>query len=291
MQRGFAVAATGGVVSMAAGTYPAQYLINAHRAVTVRAAGAVVISSELWFECTTGITVDGGSMNGIQARDMRVARGNRNLTVRFTSHGGGSYSTNNEDDPVVVGNVSANGANCSSGNMSDGVVLDGMRVHDYFWHQDPGSAHPDCMQFYGGSANVTIRNALFERCAESFIGSFPDFGDVRNTLIEDSTFRDISETGKGTYFAAQFGCNPANNSFQGIGDGYIIRRTTWTPNALGLEGAGIAIRTDCQNTLVENNTFQYGLGDYACEDWSQRWNNTVVWRNNIFLDGNNFTCP
>jgi len=281
MQRGFAVAQAGQTVSMAAGSYPAQYLINAHRNVTFRAAGPVVIANELWFECTTGITVDGGVGGGIEARDLRVARGNRNLVVRFTEHGGGSYTTNNEDDPVVVGDVSANGANCSTGNQSDGVTLDGMRVHDYFWQIDPGSAHPDCMQFYGGSNNVTIRNSLFERCAESFIGSYGDFGTISNTVIEDSIFRDISTVGKGTYFTSQFGCDNIPHAQQGI----TIRRTTWMPNTLGIEGTGISLRSDCPNFLVENNTFQYGPSQWACDDWNQQWNNTVVWRNNTFNRG------
>lgn len=271
MQRGFQVASPGQTVSMAAGAYPQQTLADAQKQVMFKAAGTVTITGQLEIRCTTGITVD-----GVSAKNLLVAAGNRTLVVKNSQFGGGTYTAGVEDDPVVIGNVGS----CSGGATSDGVTLDNVRVHDYFWQQNTGSAHTDCLQFYGGSVNVTIRNSLFERCAESFIGAFPDFGDIRNTVVEDTVFRDLwTNTGKGTFFAMQWGCV----GHSGVGTGITFRRTTWSP------GVPVPIRTDCQNFLVENNTFQTGPGQFACDDWDGRWGGTVVWRNNTFLNGNGCT--
>jgi len=279
MQRGAAAASSGATVSLAAGSYPEQSLVNVQKPVSFKADGAVTFAGQLVLQCNTGVTVD-----GVKSKMLLVSSGNRDLTIRNADVGGGPWTTGLEEDPVVISGDQYHA--CSTGFLNRNIVLDGAYIHDYFWHQNPGSGpHPDCLQVYGGVDGLTIRNSRFERCAESFIGSYPDFGDVKNVLIEDTTFTDISETGRGTYFAAQFGCNPANNSFQGTGDGFTLRRTTWKPNALGIDGVGIPVRTDCRHFLVENNTFQYGPEQWACDDWNQRWDDTVVWRNNTFLNG------
>lgn len=288
LQRGGTVAQAGQVVQIASGSYPEQTLFGIHKAISFIANGSVVLAGQLRVECTTGVTIDGVIQNGISSKNLLIARGNKALTIKHTTHGGGSYSAGNEDDPIVIGNVS-NGSSCANPSTSDGVVIDGCRVHDYFWNTNPGSAHVDGLQFFGGSNAVTIRNCLFERIAESFIGAYPDFGAITNTIIEDTTFRDLDDcagNSKGaqcTYFASQWGC--VNHDYASQSTGFTIRRTTWSP------GVWVSLRSDCRNFLVENNTFQTGPQQFACDQWNSNWGGTVTWRNNTFLNGNSCTTP
>lgn len=276
LQRGLNVATAGQVVQVAAGNYSTQSVSNVHKSVTLAAAPGASprVNGQLTFTCTTGLTVD-----NIDAEQLVVSTGSNNFYLKNGEYGNGSYSSGNEKDPVVIGDAGS----CNQGDLSKNVTLDNVYIHDYFWHQNPGSAHTDCLQFFGGNDGVVIKNSRFERCAESFIGAFPDFGYLKNIVIEDTTFTDISETGKGTYFASQWGCS--NHPYASQSTGITIRRTTWTPNALGLEGEGISLRSDCAGFLVENNTFQYGPQQFACTQWDNNWNGTVTWRNNTFLNG------
>ena len=284
LQRAASVAASGSVIEVAAGSYPGQEIRDIHKTLTIRSAAGAQPSSpsgQLSFFCVTGITID-----NFDSKQMHIGPGSKNLTVKNSEFGGGTWTTGVEADPVTISGDKLNGSCAANGYENQNITLDNIRIHDYFWQQNPGPGpHPDCMQFYGGTNGFILKNSIIERCAESFIGAYPDFGSLRNITIQDSVFRDISEVGKGTYFAVQIGCNPENNSFQGVGDGFTIRGNTWTPNALGLEGSGISVRTDCQNFLVENNTFQYGPGQWACDYWNSSWNDTVVWRNNTFQNG------
>ena len=193
LQRGFAVAQAGQTVSLAPGSYGSGSLTNAHKAVTFSGSGSF---SNISLQCTTGIT-----LSGLNSVHLGIYAGNDSLTIKGGRFGYGTYQTNNENDPVVIGDAAGD---CSNGNLSEGVVLDGINVGGYlFPNGNHGTAHPDCLQFYGGSDGVTLRNSTFDGCDDSFIGAFPDFGVIRNVLIENNTFRNLDDDV--TYFASQWG--------------------------------------------------------------------------------------
>jgi hypothetical protein len=258
----------GQTVTVASGTYPAQSLANAHKQVTFRASGSVKFAG-LDLTCTTGVTLE-----GIGAVQLGILAGNDNLTVRGGSFGGGSYSPNAESDPVVVGDVGS----CSLGDTSNGVVLETIDVGPYLYPgQDAGSAHPDCMQLYGGTDGLTLRSSTFHDCEQSFIGAYPDFGDIRNVVIESTTFRNLTNR---TYWLSQWG--QSGHSYRC--DGIVLRGNTFDPNNPGALEPYSPLRTECWNMLVEGNTFLGdGPGQDSCNEWRQAWN--AVWRNNTFLRG------
>ena len=216
--------------------------------------------------CTTGITLD-----GINSTQIAALAGNDSLTVKGGRFGGGSYRADEEKDPIVLGDVGS----CSNGDVSNGITLDGIYVGDYmFPNGDPGSAHPDCLQFYGGTDGVTVRNSTFNRCEDSFIGAYPDFGDIRNVTVENNTF---SNLGNRTYWSSQWG-QPGH---PGRCDGIAFRGNTFDPNNPSALGPYSSLRTECWNMTVDGNTFKgNGPGSDACAQWKSSWN--AVWRNNVF---------
>ena len=165
--------------------------------------------------------------------------------VKGGRFGGGTYRANEEKDPIVLGDVGS----CSKGDVSNGITLDGVYVGDYmFPNGDAGSAHPDCLQFYGGTDGVTVRNSTFSRCEDSFIGAFPDFGDIRNVIVENNTFQNL---GNRTYWASQWG-QPGH---PGRCDGITFRGNTFDPNnpALGplLIAPNRVLEHDCRRQHVQ----------------------------------------
>ena len=264
VQRGFQVAQAGQTVTLATGEYGTQTLENAHKTVTFKGSGAHFTSLSL--TCTTGITLDG--INSIQ---IAALAGNDSLVVKGGRFGGGTYRANEEKDPIVLGDVGS----CSKGDLSNGITLDGVYVGDYmFPNGDPGSAHPDCLQLYGGTDGVTVRNSTFSRCEDSFIGAYPDFGDIRNVTVENNTFQNL---GNRTYWSSQWG-QPGH---PGRCDGITFRGNTFDPNNPGALGPYSSLRTECWNMTVEGNTFKgNGPGSDACAAWKASWN--TVWRSNVF---------
>jgi hypothetical protein len=260
LQRGFAVASAGGTVVLAAGDYPSQSLTNAHKAVTFQGPAKI---NDLGLTCTDNIT-----LRSISATSLAILAGNNNLTVAGGRFGfGSSYRANVENDPVVTGNVGS----CSNGTTSHNVVLDGVTVGGYVYPGgDEGSAHPDCLQFYGGTDGFTLRNSTFDGCDDSYIGGFPDFGDINNVVIENNTFSNIEESS--SYYFSQWG-QP--------GHPYRCQNITWRGNTIH---SNLPLRTECWDMVVENNTFDApGPGSYNCSTWASQWH--AVWRNNTFLRG------
>jgi hypothetical protein len=167
MQRASSVARSGDIVSMAAGNYPAQELRNVQKAITYRGPAKI---ADLALTCTTGVT-----LKDISATSLAILAGNDNLTVQGGKFGFGTYQRNVENDPVVIGDVGS----CSTGDLSNNIVIDGVTIGGYVYpNGDEGSAHPDCLQFYGGNDGVVVRNSTFDGCDDSYIGGYPDFGDV-----------------------------------------------------------------------------------------------------------------
>jgi hypothetical protein len=87
------------------------------------------------------------------------------------------------------------------------VVFDNVHFHDvqYGPASTWGGGHPDCIQVGGAVDGMTIRNSVIERCGNTFIGTFLDFGDMRNFTVENTLFRDIADSGAGV----QIGNKPA----------------------------------------------------------------------------------
>jgi hypothetical protein len=259
MQRAATVAQSGDTVSMAAGNYPAQELRNVQKAITYRGPAKI---ADLALTCTTGVT-----LKDISATSLAILAGNDNLTVQGGKFGFGTYQRNVENDPVVIGDVGS----CSTGDLSNNIVIDGVTIGGYVYpNGDEGSAHPDCLQFYGGNDGVVIRNSTFDGCDDSYIGGYPDFGDIRNILIENNTFSNIEESS--SYFFSQWG-QP--------GHPYRCDGITWRGNTIH---SNLPLRTECWNMVIEGNTFDApGPGSYNCATWKQQWN--AVWRNNTWLRG------
>jgi hypothetical protein len=265
VQRGYNVATSGQIIELAAGNYGAGGFINLQKQVTFRANGLVKFS-DIEVRCTTNLTIE-----GMTSISIALLAGNNNLTVKGGKFGYGTYQTNVENDPVVIGNVGS----CSSGTFSRNILLDGLTVGGYVYpNGDEGTAHTDCLQFYGGNDGVTLRNSTFDQCDDSYIGGYPDFGDVRNILIENNSFSRIEESS--SYFYSQWG-QP--------GHPYRCEFITWRGNTVH---SNLPLRTECWDMTVENNTFDTpGPGDYNCQNWKQTWRS--VWRNNTWLRGGGCT--
>ncbi len=70
------------------------------------------------------------------------------------------------------------------------VLVDGVTFHDVLFTDEStwGGKHPDCLESYGFTANVTIRNSRFERCGNTFIGWYTDFGSNSGLVVENNLF-------------------------------------------------------------------------------------------------------
>lgn len=259
LQRGATVAQSGQTVSLASGTYPAQNLSNVQKAVTFQGPAKI---QDLGVTCTTGVT-----LRDISATSLAILAGNDNLTVTGGRFGFGTYVRNVEDDPVVIGDVGS----CSTGDLSNNVIVENATIGGYVYPGgDEGSAHPDCLQFYGGNDGVVIRNNAFDGCDDSYVGGFPDFGNIRNVLIENNTFTGLEESS--SFYFSQWG-QP--------GHPFRCEFITWRGNTIH---ANLGLRTECWDMLVENNVFDApGPGSFQCSSWAQNWR--AVWRNNTFLKG------
>ena len=293
LQRAASVAASGSVIEVAAGSYPGQEIRDIHKTITIRSAAGAQPSSpsgQLRTFCVTGITVD-----NFDSQQMYIGPGSKNVTIKNSAFGGGSWTTGNEADPVVISGDSLNGSCAANGFTNSNITLDNVYIHDYFWNINPGTGpHPDCLQFYGGTNGFTLKNSLIERCAESFVGSYPDFGELHNITFQDTVFRDIDDcsgNSKGaecTYFTTQWNCHSDSHTYGGQSSGpFHWIRTTWTPNVTS--GQALGPRTDCPNFTVEDSTFQYGPGTGSCGVWQSLWQNSLVWRNNTFQNGGGCT--
>lgn len=267
-----AIAQAGDTVEVASGSYASQQVAGSYKQVTVRrAAGAIVSMPNLSAQCGSGLNLD-----GINAITLSVA-GADNLTVRNGRYGNGSYTTNNEKDPVTVGPATS----CPQGNkVAETVLLDTLEIGPYrFPNGDPGTAHPDCLQFFGGSDGVTIRNSSFHDCEDSFIGAFPDFGDIRNVTIENNTFLRLGDR---TYYSSQWGCS----GHPGTTSGIVIRGNTWSPDNPNALGPYSPVRTDCPGITVTGNTFNGdGPGQFSCDYWLATWGGTRWYDNTFNRDG------
>ena len=141
------------------------------------------------------------TVENVTAKAFAIFEGSEAVTIKGGSYGGYNIPSFEEDSAIgVTGPASCNGSSPPARN----IVLDGVHMHDSYWpvhsREDFGTSHPDCFQIIGNVDGLTIRNSLFERCGDSFIGAFPDQGDFTNVVIEHNTFRQL---GGFTYFGMQ----------------------------------------------------------------------------------------
>jgi hypothetical protein len=302
LQRAFDVAKPGQHVVVLPGSYPGQTLsgdkgggdrvvFEAGRGGTVTFVGRLVLSGlaratlrgftfsqsipyqGIELTCTHGVTLE-----GLVGKEIAMLEGNRDLVVRGGSWGGGNIPSVEEDPGVIGGNREICGA---SGSVNRNVLIDGVTFHDSYWgatsREAYGSSHPDCFQFYGGVDGVTIRNSAFIRCGDSFIGAYPDFGDIRNIVIEKNVFRDL---GNFTFFGMQFSGTGHPHVCQGI----TFRGNVYWPNNPQSLSPYSTIRTNCGGFVVTGNLFQDAPSRDFCETISSP-PVSASWRDNVFVRG------
>ncbi|MGH2823412.1 MAG: DUF1565 domain-containing protein [Thermoleophilaceae bacterium] len=144
LARAYAVASGGDVVSVAAGTYPAQDVPSGNKAVTFRG-GTGVVLRQLFTDAANatfdGINVDAG---GSKTTGAALENGGSNSTFKNAS----------------VGNVTDEKGLLSHSGCT-GCVYDNVQFHDVRIATD--GIHNECV--YSQSANITIRNSRFTNCA------------------------------------------------------------------------------------------------------------------------------
>jgi hypothetical protein len=307
LQRAFAVARPGQTVRLAAGTYEEQALSGDKRddrdVIFEPAPGATVmfarrlrltsaahitlrnfsfapgtIGSGITIDaCNADITVENG-----RGRSFRIFEGNRQITFRGGSWGG--YNVPSIEEDSIVGTNGSDGPTKSCANglapPSTGILLDGVTFHDSFWGATSrdafGSTHPDCFQIQGYVDGLTIRNSTFVRCGDSFIGAFPDQGDIRNVLIEKNTFREL---GNLSYFGMQF----SGAGHPHACSNFTFRSNIYWPNNPTSVSAYPPIRTACTGFVVQDNIFQRGWESGLCRHLRDEF--ATQYANNIFAEG------
>lgn len=189
--------------------------------------------------------------------------GESSSNIRFFGGAWGGYTDPpGAGDPAVAGHTGTGGpVTCGDGIVRN-VLFDGVRFHDVQFVDSSlwGGAHPDCLETYGHVDGLTIRNSVFERCGNTFIGFYTDFGDFRNVVIENNLFHDI---GKDTFYSVQIGPK------SGYTCDVVFRYNTFDPNNTGTAGGPHAPPLiNCQSTQVYGNIFRKGPGSDCEGQWS-----------------------
>ena len=142
LQRGYAVAATGDTVEVAAGTYAAQTVPSGTKAVTFKGGTGVIVRSMV--VDAQNVTFDGIN---IDANNQQV------LGVQFG--GAGSTFKNASIGKVVDEKGMLATSSCV------GCTIDNVRFHDVLVRHR--GIHNECL--YSQAANITIKNSHFSNCA------------------------------------------------------------------------------------------------------------------------------
>lgn len=222
--RGYAAANSGNTISVAVGSYGGG-IWTGTKTVTLQAVGTVNVSSTIEIRSLSNVTFAGNWVSTVPGESdwsLRVNGNSNNLTFNsfsgshFDLSGCGSHflfkggSWGGYTGRPWAGDTSIGGdqlaPECGDGLIRD-VVIDGVRFHDVQYGPSStwGGAHPDCIQVGGAVDGLIIRNSVIERCGNTFIGTFLDFGDMRNFTVENTLFRDIADSGA----AVQIGNKPA----------------------------------------------------------------------------------
>ena len=271
--RAYHVASPGGVVEVAAGSYPEQTLTadasktSTEDVVIQPAAGAAVsVDGELSFSGASHVTVRNMKARGVEfyapTTDATAEGidddghfgvwGASNVTLR----GGQVYES------VPTGHDPTIGFDLATGTIVPrNVLIDRVYFHD--WQLASPDDHVECIQIWLADG-LTIRNSRFRRCAHHalFINQYaPALGSsslMRNVTIENNFF-DAPNVG---FYAIQI--RPSNTP--GIPcDNFLIRNNSFLQ----------AVNIDCAGTgdRVENNILpSVGFRNCSIPGWTYGYN-------------------
>ena len=300
LARAFGVARAGDVVSIAGGEYPGERITGSRGGpVTFEAApkAKVLLTGPLELPSAANVVVRGLEVShavpgagvvvgpcssnvvveNVVAKSFVIFEGTVGATIKGGSYGG--YNTPSVEEDSAIG-TSGRGCDGSSPPARN-IVFDGVQFHDSYWpvhsREDFGTSHPDCFQIIGNVDGLTIRNSVFERCGDSFIGAFPDQGDFTNVVIEHNTFRQL---GGFTYFGMQISgqTHPYRCSNVTIRGNYY-----WPDNPTSLSPYS-GIRLACPNSAITGNLFQQAPSKDFC-DAQIRGDIPVSYADNVYIAG------
>jgi hypothetical protein len=286
--RAYAIAQPNDLISVAGGTYPGDYLTG-NKPVTFQTATgqSVVMTSRFTADNLFNVTfkgpvrvtgdvnvdlmVDGCGSNLVfeswSGNVMAIIGGNSNITIRGGDWGG--YTIPRGDSGITGLDRS-----CGSAIVRN-VLIDRVRFHDVLYGPEStwGGAHPDCFETSGNVDGITIRNSIFERCGNTFIGFYTDFGDIRNVTIENNLFRNI---GPSTFWSAQVGVNAEGRQCSG----FVFRYNTYDPNNPDASEPNPPPLFTCPGARIYGNIFRKGPGPQgdqgrACQALGQIWSYNV----------------
>jgi len=310
LARALQLAKPGAIVQLRAGTYPGQGLeggkdgapivfepapgatvtfsgqltVTSSKNLTIRGvhiANEVVSPGLLLQACNVNIRVE-----DVVAKSFAILEGNRNIVLRGGAYGG-AHTQGVEEDPVVGTSHSRGpGANCDGAIAppSRNLLFDGVLFHDSMWgatsraFYDP--AHPDCLQIQGYVQGLVIRNSTFLRCGDSFLGMYPDQGDIFDVRIENNAF---IELGNLTYFGIQIAKSDTPYSC----GNFVFRRNVYWPNNPTSWAPYSIPRFSCTAngsvTPVTENLIQAGFDRSVCT--LVEGENGNRWTDNVFVSG------
>lgn len=310
LRRGLAVARPGATVELVPGTYPSQTLRGGQSGlVTFRGAdgGRVSFAGRLTLEgvrnvrlvgfdfprsdplyellfdaCNSNVTLVGST-----GRRFVIIEGNSG--IRFLGGAWGGYGRPGDEDSAIGTSGATGPSRMCDGRLAapaHNLVFDGMTFHDNFWRVPEskwGGSHPDCFEINGYAYGITIRNSTFIRCQDSFLGLYPDQGDVTDVTIDHNRFIDLGDT---TYYGSQWVSEDTGHKCGGI----VFSDNLWLPNNPGARYPYSSLRTACEPprgvppARVIGNDFQKGPVRSDCTQFTAPPYRTV-WRNNTFRLG------
>lgn len=298
--RAFNVARAGDVVRVAGGEYPGQSITGSRGGmVTFEAApkARVLLTGPLQLTSASSVGVRGLEIShsvpapgliigpcssnliveNVVAKAFAIFEGTVGATIKGGSYGGYNTPSVEEDSAIGTSGAGCNGSTPPSRN----IVLDGVDFHDSYWpvhsRADFGTSHPDCFQIIGNVVGLTIRNSLFQRCGDSFIGGFPDQGDFSNVVIENNTFRQL---GGFTFFGMQISGQTHPYQCSNV----TIRGNYYWPDNPTAPSPNSGIRLACPNSSIVGNLFQQAPTKDFCELQS-KGEIPVSYSDNVFVAG------
>jgi chitodextrinase len=283
-QRALNVAQAGDTITVAGGTYPGQQLTGSKQVTFRVAAGqTVTFTDRVTLMNLSGVTMVGPFRgNGHSNFDIWFTGNDSNLTIDGWT--GKAFGMVGEANGVVLRHLDMGGYGSGAGSAPAGdsglspnphgvawirnVVIEDSRFHDVYYGPDStwSGAHPDCLELEGNTDNITIRRVVFERCGNTFIGIFTDWGPNNNVTLENNVFRNI---GPSTWWSMQAGleCN-----------GFVFRYNTFDPNNASAFSPHAAPLITCGGgAQVYGNIFRKGPGPSgeACNGRGQVWSYNV----------------
>ena len=192
---------------------------------------------------------------------------------------GGYDDAPHSSDTSIGGSYGYPGwSGCGDGWVRD-VLLDGVTFHDVQFVNSSlwDGAHPDCLESHGAFTNMIIRNSTFERCGNTFIGTYLDWGSFNGLLIENNL---MYKTTNDTFYGVQLGYKPGYTCA-----GLVFRYNTYDPDAANSAYPyAPPLIDDCASTGTGSTTQVYGNifrkgapGGGGCAG---------AWSYNIFEEGN-----